>query len=213
MENKIKIYNRIAAVLVFIGLPILFWALGDVPKRIVLKEALSILTLVAFSLMLMQFYLARSNRKILKEHKMSRVVKWHKVVGYIFVPVLLLHPFFIVLPRYFESGIEPKDALQTMLTSFESLGVVLGMIAWVLMLLIGLTSMFRKLLPFSYKTWRIIHGVLSIAFVIVATWHALNLGRHTDNAMSVYILIAAGAGVLLLLKTYFSKTTKTSQKA
>jgi len=144
---------------------------------------------------------------------MSRVVKWHKVVGYIFVPVLLLHPFFIVLPRYFESGIEPKDALQTMLTSFESLGVVLGMIAWVLMLLIGLTSMFRKLLPFSYKTWRIIHGVLSIAFVIVATWHALNLGRHTDNAMSVYILIAAGVGVLLLLKTYFSKTTKTSQKA
>jgi len=210
---RIKIYNRIAAVLVFIGLPILFWALGDVPKRIVLKEALSILTLVAFSLMLMQFYLARSNRKILKEHKMSRVVKWHKVVGYIFVPVLLLHPFFIVLPRYFESGIEPKDALQTMLTSFESLGVVLGMIAWVLMLLIGLTSMFRKLLPFSYKTWRIIHGVLSIAFVIVATWHALNLGRHTDNAMSVYILIAAGVGVLLLLKTYFSKTTKTSQKA
>jgi len=46
---RIKIYNRIAAVLVFIGLPILFWALGDVPKRIVLKEALSILTLVAFS--------------------------------------------------------------------------------------------------------------------------------------------------------------------
>lgn len=213
MENKIKTYNRIAAVLVFIVLPILFWALGDVDKRSVLKEALSILTLVAFSLMLMQFYLARSNRQILKEHKMSRVVKWHKVIGYIFVSVLLLHPFFIALPRYFESGIDAKDALLTMLTSFDSLGVVLGMIAWVLMLVIGLTSMFHNLLLFSYKTWRIIHGVLSIVFVIAASWHALNLGRHMNNAMSVFILIAAGGGVLLLLKTYFSKTTKTTEKA
>jgi len=65
MESKIRIYNRIAAILIFIGLPVLFWALGDVPKRTTLKETLSLITLIAFSMMLAQFYLARSNRAIL----------------------------------------------------------------------------------------------------------------------------------------------------
>lgn len=208
MENKIKIYNRIAAILIFIGLPILFWALGDVPKRSSLKETLSIITLIAFSMMLAQFYLARSNRQVLKEHKMSKVVKWHKAIGYIFVSILLIHPFLIVVPRYFESGIDPKDAFVTLITTFDSLGVILGMIAWVLMLLIGLTSMFRNQLPMSYKTWRVFHGILSIAFITLATWHAIDLGRHTDKAMSIFMLIMAAGGVLLLLKTYFIKTPK-----
>lgn len=205
MENKIRIYNRVAAILVFIGLPILFWALGDIPRRTNLKEAISIVTLVAFSLMLGQFFLARSNRNMLKGHKMSRVFKWHKVIGYIFVSVLLVHPFLIVVPRYFESGINPKDAFVTLITTFDSFGVIMGMIAWCLMLVIGLTSMFRNQLPMSYKTWRVFHGILSIAFITLATWHAINLGRHTDNAMSVFMIIMAVGGVLLLLKTYFIK--------
>lgn len=210
MESKIKTYNRIAALLVFIGLPILFWALGNAPQRSALKETISIITLISFSMMLAQFYLARSNRDILKGHKISKVVKWHKVIGYVFVGILLVHPFLIVLPRYFESGVDPIDAFTTLITTFDSLGVVLGMIAWVLMLLIGLTSMFRNQLPFSYKTWRVFHGILSVAFITLATWHALNLGRHTDNAMSIFMLVMAGGGILLLLKTYF---TKTPQKA
>lgn len=208
MQNKIKTYNRIVGLLIFIGLPIVFWALGDVPRRSYLKEIFSILTLVAFSLLLGQFYLARSNRYILKEHKMSSVVKWHKTLGYILVGVLMLHPFFIVIPRYFESGIDPKDAFITMLTTFDSLGVVLGMITWSLMLIIGLTSMFRNQLPFSYKTWRVVHGILSIVFISVATWHAIDLGRHTNKAMGVFMIVVATGGIFLLLKTYLLQPTK-----
>ncbi len=205
MDNKIKVYNSVAAILIFIGLPVLFWALGDVPRRTVLKESLSILTLVSFSLMLGQFYLARSNQRMLKEHKAVKVIKWHKAIGYIFVAVLMLHPFFIVIPRYFESGVSPKDAFITLITSFNSFGVVLGMISWGIMVLLGLTSFFRKKLPFSYKTWRVIHGCLSIVFVVLASWHAMNLGRHMDMPMRIFVLIVAGGGILLLLNTYLIK--------
>ena len=41
MKLDLKTYNVIAAVLVFIGLPVLFYALGDFPRRSVLKEAIS----------------------------------------------------------------------------------------------------------------------------------------------------------------------------
>ena len=181
MQNKIKTYNRIAAILIFIGLPILFWALGDIPRRTNLKEAISLLTLVSFSLMLMQFYLARPTRKVIKEHKMSKVVSWHRYVGYIFVTVLLMHPFLIVLPRYNEAGIDPIDAFVQMLTTFDNPGIILGIVAWCLILVIGLTSLLRKVIPLSYKTWRLTHGILSISFISTAAWHAIQLGRHTEK--------------------------------
>jgi predicted ferric reductase len=117
MGKKIRIYNLLAALLVFAGLPLLFWALGDFPRRTVLKESISLLSILAFFFMLGQFFLARSNRKVLKEHKMSGILKVHKFIGYFFIAVLLLHPFLIVFPRYFEAGITPVDAFNTILSN------------------------------------------------------------------------------------------------
>jgi len=97
------------------------------------------------------------------------------------------------------------EALTTLLTTFNSTGVILGIIAWLLILIIGLTSSFRNKLPMKYTSWRLLHGILSIIFIIVASWHAIDLGRHTNVPMSVFIIILSGSGVILLLKTYFSK--------
>ena len=207
MEKQIKTYNIILAIAVFIGLPILFWALGDFPQRSSLKEALSLITLLSFSLMIGQFFLARSNKKILKAHKMSLVVKYHKYIGYIFISILLVHPFLIVIPRYFEAGVEPIDAFITIITSFNSTGIIFGIIAWVSMLLLGLTSFFRNQLGLKYKTWRIIHGILSIFFVGIALVHVIDLGRHSDTVLSTFFISLSAIGILLLLKTYFFKTS------
>ncbi|TKG92865.1 FAD/NAD(P)-binding:oxidoreductase [Puteibacter caeruleilacunae] len=208
MENKLKTYNRIAAVVAFIGLPIFLWTLSDVPSRTFLKDAISLLTLIAFSCMLMQFYLARSNNKLLKVHRMGSVMKWHKAIGYVFVTVLLFHPLLIVVPRYFEAGIEREEAFVRMITTFDNPGIVLGLIAWCLMLILGLTSMLRKQLPITYKTWRIFHGILSIAFIVCASWHVIMLGRHIDMAMTLFMLTAATIGIFLLLRNYFLPTPK-----
>ncbi|PKQ62340.1 FAD/NAD(P)-binding:oxidoreductase [Labilibaculum filiforme] len=207
MEKRIRRYNIIVASIVFIGLPILFWALGDFPRRSSLKEILSVLTLVAFSLMLGQFFLARSNKKVLTGHKMSTIIKYHKYIGYIFVSVLLLHPFLLVLPRYFESGVEPTDAFITIITTTNSIGVVLGIIAYCLLLILGLTSIFRNQLKMSYKTWRVFHGILSIVFIAIATIHVIDLGRHTNTAMISYFVTLSGIGIFLLLRTYILKSS------
>lgn len=210
MEKRIKIYNRTAAIVLFIGLPILLWSLNNVPQRTLLKMAISVLTLVAFSISLMQFYLARSNRKLLKEHTFKKVIKWHRVIGYCLVSILFFHPFLIVVPRYFEAGVQPGEAFITLLTTFNNLGVVLGIIAWCLMVLIGLTAVFRKQLPISYKTWRIVHGLLSIIFIVLATWHAIYLGRDTNISMSLLFITMAAGGIFLLVRTYFNKENSKS---
>ena len=203
-----KKYNIIIGIFLFIGFPTLFWAVGDFPRRTFLKETISILTLLAFSMIMAQLFLARSNSKMLKDYKMSWIIKLHKILGYIFVSVLMLHPFLIVVPRYFEAGVEPMEAFITILSTYNNTGVLLGIIAWSLMLILGLTSLIRKKIGIKYKTWRVFHGILAVLFICIASWHAIDLGRHTDTAMSVFILIIAGSGVLLLINTYLLKRKK-----
>ena len=199
MEKRLRTYNVIGAILVFIGMPLLLYGIGEFPRRSILKETISLLTLLALSMMLGQFYFARSNYVLLKIHKF---------IGYFFVVILLVHPFSVVFPRYFESGVEPKDAFLTLITSFNRLGVLLGMLAYGTLLVISLTSYFRDKLAMSYKTWRLFHGTLSIVFIGFASWHAINLGRHINKPLSFFILILAILGVLLLLNIYFSNSSK-----
>lgn len=134
----------IAALAIFIGLPLLFYTLGDAPRRTLLKEGFSILTLLAFVMMLGQFFLARSNETLLSLFKPLHIQKVHKVIAYSAIGVIFLHPVLIVLPRYFEGGIKPWDAFWIMITDFGNLGIVLGLIAWLVMVVLGITVSFRK---------------------------------------------------------------------
>lgn len=201
---KKKNFGFVSALLLFPGLPSLLYALGNHPGRSTLKEALSILTLLAFCFMILQFFLARSNHSMLSDFKMGRIVKLHKIIGYIFTCVLLVHPFLLVIPRYFEAGVDPLDAFLTIVTTWETPGLVVGIIAWFFMVILGLTSLFRKRLSISYKVWRVFHGILAIAFIVLSTWHVIDLGRHTTLPLAIYIIFTATIGVLLLLKKYLS---------
>lgn len=207
MKPDLKIYNLVAAAVLFIGVPIALYAFGDFPRRSWLKEGLSIATLLAFSLMMGQFFLARSNLAMLQIHTMMNVQRLHKAIAYGVLAVVLLHPFLIVLPRYFEAGVDPVDALVTMLTSFNKPGVVLGEIAWVSMLVLSITSIFRmrliKRFKIKYRNWRYFHGGLSVVLVLAALIHSIALGRHTDAPMMVFEITLTVIGLWLLAKLYF----------
>lgn len=212
IDKQLKRYNKIVAIFIFLGMPLLIYFLSDFPRRTFLKESISIITLLALCAMIAQFYLGRSNKNILKAHKMSKVIYLHKFIGYVFICVLIFHPILIVVPRYFESGVDPLDAFITIVTSYHNTGILLGIIAWCLMLILGLTSLLRNWLGLTYKSWRIFHGILSVAFIILASFHAIILGRHTNKPMSVFIIIMVGCGVLLLLNIYFFKSIKIRSK-
>jgi predicted ferric reductase len=194
--------------LLFVGLPLLLYGTGDFAQRSTLKEVISIITLLAFSLMVAQFFLSRAIRPLEQDFKMGPVVKVHQGIGILFTVVLLLHPFLIVLPRYFESGQSPQDAFAILMTNVQNPGIMMGYIAYLLMILIALTSVFRKKLPLDYKQWRVMHGVLSIAFIVTALLHILKLGRHMDRAFSIYFIAITAAGIALLLNVYRPKLSK-----
>ena len=186
----------------FFGMPLLIWAAGTFPQRTWLKESLSVVTMLAFSLIIGLFYLSRTNAVAVKKINLSKLLKLHKIIGYTAVAVLILHPFLLVVPRFFEAGVAPIDAFITIVTTVTSRGVVFGLIAWCLMLTIGITSLVRKKLPLKYRTWRVIHGILASLCIASAACHVIDLGRHSNLAMSVFIAFLTTGGVLLLLKNY-----------
>lgn len=213
METRRRTHYLLTGSILYLAVPLVYMLVGDFSERTLLKESLSLLTMAAFFLMLGQFYLSRINTWNLKGHKMSKVIGTHKIIGYVFIPIIVLHPFFIVLPRFFEAGVAPADAFKLMLTNYSGPGIILGISAMALMLILGITSMLRKRLPMKYTTWRTIHGIISMVFIILATWHAVDLGRHTDTFLSIYMITASAIGVLILGKLYIFGKKRTGVQA
>lgn len=209
MKKQSKYLKLVPSIVLFIGLPLLLYALGDFPRKSVVKEILSIVTMIAFFAMLAQFYFTRHNKHFNRGRQFSMAFKIHKYIGYIFVIVLLLHPFFIVLPRFFEAGIAPRDAFLKLITEFSSLGVVLGLMAYAIILLILITTFFRNKFDLKYKIGRMFHGYVSVLFLIAASWHVIDIGSHSNIPFSVYIILVAAGGIFHLFQTYFQESQNT----
>lgn len=202
MNEQKRKCDALSLAFIFFGMPIFLYIMGDFPRRTILKEYLSLLTLLTFSLMLMQFFLMHPSHSILSGHRRSTAIWIHKIIGSVFATVLLVHPLLIVFPRYYEAGVTPTEALVTIVTTFTSLGVVIGITAWFLLLILAITALLRKRLPVAYKTWRLLHAILSIFFVGAGAWHVVNLGRHSDIFMGAYITTLTTCSILIQLKTY-----------
>lgn len=215
MKLTTQTFAIIFALAIFVGFPVLLYALGDAPRRSMLKEFISLLTLLAFTMMLGQFFLARSNETLLSLFKPPQIQKVHKVIAYSAMGVMFAHPALIVLPRYFEGGIRPWNAFVTMITDFGNLGILLGLVAWIVMLVLGITVFFRKkMIPHftqRYRGWRYFHGAMAVTFTILALWHAIVLGRHTDIAMSAFFLILAVLGFAMLARMYWGASADKSK--
>ena len=208
MNKESNIFKLLPLIITFIGVPLLLWVLGEFPKRNILMESLSLMAILGFTLLLSQFFFSRINKSLVKDIRMVNVLKIHKFIGYTFISILLLHPFFIIVPKIFDNGVTPADAFLKLITTFDSLGVVLGLIAYSTMLILLVTAFFRFKLNLKYRTWRNLHYYLTLLFVITATWHVITLGRHSNISFSIYYVLMVASGIYFLLKTYLFKTSE-----
>ena len=208
MENNIKLKYILISLFIFVIIPLFILSLQTLPPRTLLKESTSVLVIVGFFFLLGQFYLNRSNKVFIKIYKMVKIIKLHKIIGYLVIAIFFIHPFLIVLPRFFEAGVDPIYAFWLMITDFKSLGIIFGLIAWTLMIALLLTSFYKDKLNMTYNTWRVLHIVLSVVFLAAALWHVIDLGRHMNEMMILLISLLVLASVYLLSKLYIFKNNK-----
>ena len=208
MENNIKLKYILISLFIFVIIPLFILSLQTLPPRTLLKESTSVLVIVGFFFLLGQFYLNRSNKVFIKIYKMVKIIKLHKIIGYIVIAIFFIHPFLIVLPRFFEAGVDPIYAFWLMITDFKSLGIIFGLIAWCVMIALLLTSFYKDKLNMTYSKWRLLHIVLSVVFISTALWHVIDLGRHMNEIMILFIFLLVCIAVYQLRKLYFSKNYK-----
>ena len=208
MENNIKLKYILISLFIFVIIPLFILSLQTLPARTLLKESTSVLVIVGFFFLLGQFYLNRSNKVFIKIYKMVKIIKLHKIIGYLVIAIFFIHPFLIVLPRFFEAGVDPIYAFWLMITDFKSLGIIFGLIAWCVMIALLLTSFYKDKLNMTYVKWRVLHIVLSIVFVAAGLWHVIDLGRHMNEIMILFIFLLVCISVYQLRKLYFSKNYK-----
>jgi predicted ferric reductase len=207
MNKESYITNLSSLIISFIGVPILIFVLGDFPRRNALSETISLITILGFSLLISQFFYSRINKRLVKKIRMVHVLRIHKFIGYAFISILLLHPFFIIVPKFFDNAVTPVEAFFKLITTFDSLGIMLGLIAYAVMLILLVTAFFRFKLHLKYKAWRNFHGYLTLLFVISATWHVITLGRHSNMSFSIYYVLTVASGIFYLLRVYLFKTS------
>lgn len=207
MNKESYITNLSSLIISFIGVPILIFVLGDFPRRNTLSETISLITILGFSLLISQFFYSRINKRLVKKIRMVHVLRIHKFIGYAFISILLLHPFFIIVPKFFDNAVTPVEAFFKLITTFDSLGIMLGLIAYAVMLILLVTAFFRFKLHLKYKAWRNFHGYLTLLFVISATWHVITLGRHSNMSFSIYYVLTVASGIFYLLRVYLFKTS------
>ena len=208
MENNIKLKYILISLFIFVIIPLFILSLQTLPPRTLLKESTSVLVIVGFFFLLGQFYLNRSNKFFVKIYKMFKIIKLHKIIGYTVIAIFFIHPFLIVLPRFFEAGVDPIYAFWLMITDFKSLGIIFGLIAWCVMIALFLTSFYKDKLNMTYSKWRLLHIVLSLVFISAALWHVIDLGRHMNEIMILFIFLLVCISVYQLRKLYFSKNYK-----
>lgn len=195
MEAIVKTRWFSQGLILFLAAPLsLLWMGGNPAGRPIYMVALSALTVLGFSLLVAQFYLSRGNRGLVREAKMKRVLPLHKLVGYSFALVLLLHPLFVLVPRALGGGADFEGSFVRLLTTV-SLGSLSGELAWLCLLALLLTSYFRDKLPMKYRSWRLLHGILSVVFLLSALLHAVKFGRHFSAVVAIFFVGLSAIGL------------------
>jgi uncharacterized membrane protein len=188
--------------LLFIGLPVALAFAQKVPTQSTFQQVVLITSITAAGLAFGAFWLTRLIPFKTSEIRMGKVLLWHKYIGYTVGAVFLLHPFLIIARRFWAIESNPIDNLKLL---FSSPLVWPGVAAWVLLIVMLSTAFFRN--RFTASTFRALHGCLAVGFVLLATWHIVSIGRHSDIIFAAFWILIATAAIATYFTRIFKKRT------
>lgn len=152
------------------------WSLSQgLEQRGIFETLVIAISIAGLAALFAQYLLAGRMQAITRHTGIDNGMRIHRKAGEIIALFFFLHPFLIILPRFWIAPQLAVDDFWLMLTSSES---ATGVYAWAIMSILVLLAMFKDRLPLTYEAWRISHGLGLVAVAILATWHAVTVGRH-----------------------------------
>ena len=162
----------------------------DTPRPALVELSVA-LGLLAYPLLTIQFALVSRLRASSRPFGTDAMVQFHQYVGLLCLLFVVGHPLLLL-------GQGPPWSTWNLLDG--RLATQTGVISSVAILVITLTTVFRKQLRLSYEQWQWLHLAMAIVAVGASLVHALEVGGYSRVATmrSVFLLYAGLFGSIML---------------
>lgn len=147
----------------------------------------------ALIMLVMQFFITSRLKKPAAPFGMDVIYYFHRCLAYTLLLIVLGHPLLLVLGN---PAILTEFGLQSL-----SWAIVSGTASLLLILLIMVSSVWRKQLGIAYDNWRLLHLLMSIGAVVLAFAHMWEISYYSTAPLIkwLWIVIAGCLTILILL--------------
>lgn len=153
--------------------------LARMPRRPLLDELSSSMALLAFAVLLVEFVLSGRFRAITGRIGMDVTMRLHQLAARWIVVLILVHPFLYTLP--IPAHPPPWDVTAQDHLRLDGATLMSGGAAWILLIVLVVSAIWRDSLPYRYETWRLGHGLGAALVAGLSAHHALAAGRYSGE--------------------------------
>ena len=178
-------------------LPVVAAWLQGLPPRKWQDDLSSGLAMCAFAGILAEFVLSGRFRVISSHLGIDTTMRVHQLMARTLTVLVLIHPMLYVTrgPAY----PMPWDTTRQLSLDLSLIAVLTGLVAWVALLALVLSGIFRNKQGGSYETWRASHGLGAAIVALFGTLHTLEAGRYSEHPFLRWFWLAMLTVALLAL--------------
>ena len=175
----------------------------DLPNRPWMDQFSSNLGMLAFNIILLEFWSTGRIKIISRLLGIDWVLQVHQLFARTAVLLLVAHPFMYSLPG--RPAYSPGPANESYL-GLSSNSFVSGLIALIVLgIMVGL-AITRNKSESKYETWRATHAIMAIAVALLGFHHTVHAGRFAQEpSMHLYWQIALGLALLSVAWVYLAR--------
>ena len=178
--------------IILVSAPLIILLIGPVPEgREFWREFSVALGFAGLAMMVLQFVLTSRFKVIKAPYGADIVYHFHREISFVALLLILIHPIllFIFSP-------ETIKLLNIFSAPWRARA---GVAAIATLVIVVVTSVWRKPLKIEYNKWRIWHGILAVAAVILAMIHIILAGHYINTAIKQALWLGYGAFWVSLL--------------
>jgi predicted ferric reductase len=173
-------------------LPLVVVAIGPTPPgREFWREFSVALGFAGLSMLAMQFIITARFSTVSAPYGLDVVLQFHRLISLVAFTFVLVHPIILFI-------IEPETI--RLLNVFEApWRARFAVLATLGLLVVVVTSLWRRRLGLSYEAWRAIHGWTAVAIVGFGLLHAIGVGHYLSLWWKQVLWAAMGFAVIFML--------------
>ncbi|MCT7954055.1 ferredoxin reductase family protein [Laspinema palackyanum] len=146
---------------------------------------------IGLAMIALQFALTARIHHIESSYGIDIILQFHRYISLVAFTLIIIHPLIL-----FINEPETLELLNVFQAPWRARFAVTGTVALIILVI---TSVWRKRLGIPYEEWRIAHGILAVSAVGFGIAHAVGVGYYLNFFWKIVLWSSVGVLALLLL--------------